>query len=134
MDYSKEFSRILFLKTSIWYKMTYYSTAPLWCFVRFGTIRTIKKRERHPCRRATFIKGNKCNTPLWVFSRFLNCANGVKSCKASQSHLRLEEYNENNLLSLQNEIFIESFSYSLSDWHSEKDTRIIVYIYDRFAL
>ena len=25
----------------------------------------------------------KCNTPPWVFSRFLNCTNGSKSCKTS---------------------------------------------------
>ena len=25
----------------------------------------------------------KSNAPPWVFSRFLNCANGTKSCKVS---------------------------------------------------
>ena len=28
----------------------------------------------------------KSNTPPWVFSRFLNCANGTKACNAS--HIR----------------------------------------------
>ena len=35
----------------------------------------IKKREKHPWN---------SNTPPWVFSRFLNSANGIKSRKASQ--------------------------------------------------
>ena len=30
---------------------------------------------------------SKSNTPLWMFSRFLNCTNGTKSRKASHFHL-----------------------------------------------
>ena len=29
----------------------------------------------------------KSNTPPWVFSRFLNCTNGTKSCKTSHQNL-----------------------------------------------
>ena len=36
-----------------------------------------KKREKYPGRSVT-----KINTPPWVGSRFLNCANGTKSCNA----------------------------------------------------
>ena len=46
-----------------------------------------KKREKHPWRKVTFIKvaGNftKSSNPPWVFSRFLNCTNGTKSCNTS---------------------------------------------------
>ena len=38
-----------------------------------------KKRERHPWR-SNFTKSN---TPPWVFSRFLNCTNDIKSRKTS---------------------------------------------------
>ena len=30
----------------------------------------------------------KSNAPPWVFSRFLNCTNGTKSCKTAHLHSR----------------------------------------------
>ena len=45
----------------------------IWPFVLF------KKREK-TLRGVLLLKSN---APPWVFSRFLNCANGTKSCKAS---------------------------------------------------
>ena len=54
----------------------------------------LKKREKHPWRSVTFrkvagfgLKLTKSNTPAWVFSHFLNCANGTKSRNASQMQM-----------------------------------------------
>ena len=43
-----------------------------------------KKREEHPWRSVNFSKvAGLAWPPPWVFSRFLNCANGTKSCNGS---------------------------------------------------
>ena len=42
-----------------------------------------KKREKHPWRSVTFSKVGGKSTPPWVFSRFLNCTNDIKSHNAS---------------------------------------------------
>ena len=44
-----------------------------------------------------FTKFTRSNTPPWVFSRFLNCANGTKSRKASHILKRTNQgYSENS--------------------------------------
>ena len=48
------------------------------------TICKIQKTWKTPEEDCNFTKKN---TPPWVFSRFLNCANGTKSRKASQMYL-----------------------------------------------
>ena len=37
---------------------------------------------------AKFCNFTKSNTPPWMFSRFLNCTNGTKSCNASHICIR----------------------------------------------
>ena len=68
----------------------------LWCVVRFGTICTIKKCEKHSWRsvNSSNVAGFKHATLLELtllhgcFSRFLNCANGTKSRDASHLSIR----------------------------------------------
>ena len=48
-----------------------------------------KKREKYPWksvtfRKVTFSNFTKSNSPPWVFFKFLNCTNSIKSRKASQ--------------------------------------------------
>ena len=46
-----------------------------WCVAQFGTICTILKREKHPWRSITLLRG--------CFLCFLNCTNGIKSRNAT---------------------------------------------------
>ena len=53
-----------------------------------------KKHEKHSWRSDTFVQvvcslHCKLNTSPCVFSRFLNCVNGTKSCKASHLEFQL---------------------------------------------
>ena len=61
------------------------------CVVQFVTIRAIKKLEKRPWRRilvklqalVSVFNFIKIYTPPWMFSRFLNFANGIQSRNAS---------------------------------------------------
>ena len=72
----------------------------MWFFGRFGTVCTILKTWWTPREEYYFYQSCKLKPATlpkvtllhWCFSRFLNCANGIKLRKASNMYVVLDKY------------------------------------------
>ena len=85
----------------------------MWCFARFGTNCTIQKTWKIPrLKPATLLK---VSLLYGCFSRFLNCANGIKSRKASPINF----VNDEVLLvqPVRNILCNLNFIQVIEDWH-----------------